>query len=288
MSKGAGRFAPSPTGPLHLGSLLTATASFLDARSRDEAWYLRFDDLDGPRNQPGAETAILQGLEAHGLCWDGPIRHQSRNLASYAAAVDSLAEQGWVFYCSCSRQSLRQSQVYPGTCRNRRQPMANCALRLRVDSATIQFNDLLQGEQHVDLAQNLGDFIIKRRDGIFSYALATAVDDGAADTSRVIRGRDLLPLTAAQLLVMARLKLDQPTYGHLPLVTNAAGQKLSKQTRAAALNLSRPLDNLRRVLSALGNPAATVAAGCCRELLDAAQSCWSLAQVPRNDVPEPS
>jgi glutamyl-Q tRNA(Asp) synthetase len=288
MSEGAGRFAPSPTGPLHLGSLLTATASFLDARHRGAPWYLRFDDLDRPRNQTGAETTILRDLEAHGLHWDGPVRRQSSNIARYADALANLAEQGWLFPCTCTRQALRGAALYPGTCRKRDQPMADCAVRLRVDAATIRFDDLIQGKQYVDLAQAVGDFIVRRRDGIHAYALATAVDDGAADISRIIRGRDLLPLTAAQLLIMARLNLAPPTYGHLPLMVNAYNQKLSKQAHAAPLSLTRPLDNLRQVLAALGNPAATAAADSCPELLKAAQPCWSLADIPRHDVPEPS
>jgi glutamyl-Q tRNA(Asp) synthetase len=288
MTRGAGRFAPSPTGPLHLGSLLTATAAFLDARAHGHDWYVRFDDLDTDRNRPGAAADILHALEAHGLYWDGPVRFQHARLAAYEAALELLAERDRIFYCRCSRSEIGRNARYPGTCRGQLEPAPDCAVRFRIDPSIVAFDDLIQGPQRMDPGRAIGDFVIRRRDGIFAYALATAVDDGAGDITRVIRGRDLLPHTAAQLLVTDALGLPRPTYGHLPLIVNGAGQKLSKQTLARALDLERPVANLRHVLAALGNTAAAAEAGSCEELLRCAVSCWSLDDIPRHDVSEPS
>jgi glutamyl-Q tRNA(Asp) synthetase len=272
---GAGRFAPSPTGPLHLGSLLAAVASYLDARATGLAWRLRFDDLDAPRNQPGAERAILEALEAHGLTWDGPIHRQSRHQASYQAALDALGAQGRLFYCRCTRRTLAAHRLYPGTCRHRTRPQKGCAVRVRVDAGAIRFDDLFLGPQNADPAETFGDFVVQRRDGIIAYQLATAVDDGAADIVRVIRGRDLLGNTAPQIWLMRCLGLAVPVYGHLPLLLNAGGQKLSKQSYAAALDNGRAAENLARVLRALSiDVPAEAAAGGCEEVLGEAIRRW--------------
>jgi glutamyl-Q tRNA(Asp) synthetase len=265
---GAGRFAPSPTGPLHLGSLLAAVASYLDARANGLAWRLRFDDLDRPRNQPGAEQAILQAIEAHGLTWDGPVYRQSQHQESYEAALDALGIEGCLFYCRCTRRTLAADRLYPGTCRHRTRPEKGCAVRVRVDPGSIRFDDLFLGPQHADPAETFGDFVVQRRDGIIAYQLATAVDDGSADISRVIRGRDLLGNTAPQIWLMRCLGLAVPVYGHLPLLLNEAGQKLSKQNYAAPLDIGRAADNLALVLRALSIevPADAAASGCERLL----------------------
>jgi len=288
MTRGAGRFAPSPTGDLHLGSLLAATAAFVDARARGDTWHVRMDDLDRARNRPGAEASILRSLEAHGLHWDGRVQRQSERIPAYEAAVAELRALNRIFYCRCSRQTLNRAAIYPGTCRHNRGAEMNCAWRLLVGTSWIVFEDLIQGPQQVDLAGSVGDFIVRRRDGIIAYTLATAVDDGAAEITRVIRGRDLLPTTAAQLLLMDVLGLTRPEYGHLPLVVNRQGQKLSKQTHASPLDLARPEDNLRTVLAILGSPAALAEAGTCLELLDCARTTWSIADIPRQDAQEPS
>lgn len=288
MKRGAGRFAPSPTGPLHLGSLLAATASFIDARARGDDWYVRIDDLDTARNQHGAAEDILRTLEGHALFWDGPVRYQHARLDAYAAALERLARDGHIFYCRCSRSAIGRNTRYPGTCRQQVHPLPGTAIRFRVDATTVAFEDLIQGPQQVDAREAIGDFVICRRDGIFAYALATAVDDAAGDITRVIRGRDLLPHTAAQLLLMDALGRVRPAYGHLPLIVNTAGQKLSKQTLARALDLERPITNLRHVLAALGNPAATEPTDRCEELLRYAAEGWSLETIPRHDLREPS
>lgn len=288
MSMGAGRFAPSPTGPLHLGSLLTAAASWLDAHARGDHWFVRIDDLDTDRNRPGAAGEILRALEVHGLFWDGPVRYQHEHIDVYELAVTALAAQGRIYFCNCSRKDLRGHRVYPGTCRTRTSTAKGCAIRFRVDEPAVQFDDLIQGPHTEPVKLTVGDFVIRRRDRVFAYALATALDDGAGDITRVIRGRDLLIHTAAQLLVMDALELRRPEYGHLPLIVNAAGQKLSKQTHATALDLANPIDNLRRVLVALGSPAVSAEADSCAELLDAAAACWSLPDLPHGDWQEAS
>jgi len=247
---------------------------------------VRFDDLDVQRSRPGAVTRILEALEAHGLWWDGPVRYQHERLDAYEAALAELSRQGRLFYCRCSRSALQGLTVYPGTCRKQTRPTPGCAIRLRVDEAVVEFDDLIQGPQREAVRQTIGDFVVRRRDGTFAYALATAVDDGAGDLTRVIRGRDLLQHTAAQLLVMDTLGLTRPAYAHLPLIVNADGQKISKQTHARPLNLGEPLGNLRRVLKALGSSAAQASAAGCAALLAAAQASWSLADVPRRDSRE--
>jgi glutamyl-Q tRNA(Asp) synthetase len=288
MTAGAGRFAPSPTGPLHLGSLLAATASFLDARARGDAWHVRIDDLDVPRNVPGAAVEILRALEVHHLQWDGPVRYQQARIPHYAAAIAELERQGRVFYCRCSRSHLPRHMPYPGTCRTRTRNAPGCAVRFRIDESNVMFDDLLQGPQCLDPAGAVGDFVVRRRDGTISYSLACAVDDGASDVTRVIRGRDLLEQTTVQLLVIDALGLARPEYGHLPIVVNRAGQKLSKQTMASALDLQQPLANLRYVLAALGSPVAAADVTSCEDLLRRAIDRWRLSDVPHGEVLEPS
>jgi glutamyl-Q tRNA(Asp) synthetase len=287
MLAGGGRFAPSPTGPLHLGSLLTATAAWLDARARAQPFYLRFDDLDTERNRSAAEPAIRSALTLHGLDWDGDAHHQSANTHLYQQALEQLAGTGRLFYCNCSRKDLAGLRVYPGTCRTRTEPSPDCAIRFRSEGTVIRFTDLIQGPQRVQTREALGDFVIRRRDGIFAYVLATAVDDGGGEIERVVRGRDLLQHTAAQLLLMDALGLKRPAYAHLPIVLDAAGQKLSKQTRARGLDLNAPEANLRWVLQALGSPASDRPSANCADLLEAARSCWSLGQIPRHDHQAP-
>jgi len=244
MSIPAGRFAPSPTGPLHSGSLLAAAASYLDARSRGERWLLRIDDLDVFRNAAGAETTILKALESHGLFWDGPVSRQSDRIGSYQAALEKLAALDGIFYCGCSRRRLKKYPVYPGICRQRTSPLVDTAVRARVADAVIDFEDLIAGSRKTPLADTCGDFIVRRRDGLIAYQLATAVDDGDPAITHVVRGGDLLDNTARQIYLMEALNLTPPVYAHLPTLTGADGQKLSKHTHAPALDNSRPSHNL--------------------------------------------
>lgn len=249
-----GRFAPSPTGALHLGSLCTAVASWLDARAAGGVWCLRIEDIDPPREVPGADTAILQCLEAHDLGWDGPVLFQSQRSDAYAAALDRLREAGLIYPCDCTRRALRaQGGPYPGTCRTRPTPPAGPhAIRFRVPEEPICFEDRLHGRQCEILPTGSGDFILKRRDELWAYQLAVVVDDAAQGITDIVRGEDLLSSTARQIGLQKALAYPTPSYLHLPLVVDATGQKWAKQTGAPALNNAQARSNLHRALTLLG------------------------------------
>ncbi len=261
MTQASGRFAPSPTGPLHAGSLLAALASFLDARKEGIPWRVRMDDLDRARVVPGSEQAILAALSAHGLHLDGAVARQSDHVPRYEAALQALARSGRLFYCTCSRSRLAGTPHYPGTCRGRVDPRPDAAVRIRVDDAPVRYHDLIAGPRSEVLSRTCGDFVIRRRDGIVAYQLATAVDDGQPAIGRVIRGGDLLDNTARQVFLMRQLGLTVPVYAHLPILTWPDGAKLSKQTHAPALDTARPTANLLQVLPHLGIDAPEEAAG---------------------------
>ena len=280
MPSTAGRFAPSPTGPLHIGSLYTALASFLDAGAEYLAWRLRFDDLDEPRNQPGAESRILRSLEAHGLGWDGPVERQSERLDLYQAALETLRRQAKIFHCTCSRKALAESSTYPGHCRERITPIPNAAIRVRVNEAALEFTDLVQGHRRTRLDLTVGDFVVKRRDGPFAYQLATAVDDGNPSIVRVLRGQDLLATTPCQLHIMALLDLTAPTYAHIPVLLNRAGEKWSKQTGAPAVDDRTPRTNIRACLALLGLRPPDLDL---EPLLEWAKSHWRLCRMDKHD-----
>ena len=235
-----------------MGSLLAAAASYLDAQARGGRWLLRIDDIDTYRCVPGATEQILRTLEAHGLWWDGSVQYQSENLAEYQAALELLAQRGHIFYCNCSRRSLAAKGAYPGKCRGNLQPLNDAAVRIRVDARVIEFTDLLQGQQSECLAETVGDFIIRRRDGLIAYQLATALDDGSPQISHVLRGSDRLGNTARQLYIMQQLKLSTPVYAHIPTLIRADGHKLSKQSHAPAVVDDRALENLLVVFGYLG------------------------------------
>ncbi len=245
-----GRFAPSPTGPLHLGSLFAALASFLDARSRQGQWRLRIDDLDAPRNQPGAAAGILGCLEKFGLQWDGEVYYQSRHLEAYAAAIEQLRQRQAVYACDCSRKRLSAHPgVYPGICRQRQHPFtADRAIRVITPDQTLAFNDACQGQIAENLAQQHGDFIIKRRDGFYAYQLAVVIDDHAQHITRVTRGVDLLDSTPKQIHLQGLLGLPTPQYRHIPVIIAANGDKLSKQTLAPAVDPTQAAATLHRLL----------------------------------------
>ena len=275
-----GRFAPSPTGMLHMGSLVAALGSYLDARHHNGQWLLRIEDLDPPRTQQGAAQRILADLAAHGLQWDGPVCWQSSRVAAYATAVDRLNRAGHTFYCVCSRSEVGPG-VYPGTCRAHTQAIPNSAIRARVPAVRVECSDALYGDISADVASHPGDFIIRRRDGLFAYQLAVVVDDGAADVTDVVRGADLLDNTPRQVLLQQWLGLPTPRYLHLPLVLTAAGEKLSKQTFAPALD-GRPQDNLLAALKILGQTAdPSLANRTCMELLESATRSWQRGSIPR-------
>jgi glutamyl-Q tRNA(Asp) synthetase len=251
-----GRFAPSPTGPLHIGSLATAVASFLHARQARGAWLVRIEDIDPPREAPGAADSILETLEALGLEWDGPVLYQSSRLEAYRAAAERLLAEGRAFRCRCSRSEIRAgsggpSARYPGTCRERGLPDADTAIRARVEPGLVRVADGLQGSLETNLAAASGDYVIVRRDGLPAYHLAVVLDDAAQGVTTIVRGVDLLDSTAAHVHLQSSLGLATPLYYHLPVVVNAQGQKLSKQTGAPAIHAGES-GVAARVLELLG------------------------------------
>lgn len=291
-----GRFAPSPTGPLHFGSLVAATGSFLEARTRGGEWWLRIEDVDAPRCSPAAADAILRALEACGFEWDGAPVWQSRRGAAYAAALDRLKQAGHVFACACTRRELADSMpapdgatIYPGTCRaGLPAGRAARAWRLRVGDARIGFDDAVQGRIDSDLAREAGDFVLRRADGLFAYQLAVVVDDAEAGITDVVRGADLLLSTARQILLQQCLGVATPAYAHLPVAVNAAGEKLSKQTLAAPLDVKCPAASLVAALDFLGqSPPAGLAAADVAAVWAWAVANWRLARVPRGPAPCP-
>jgi glutamyl-Q tRNA(Asp) synthetase len=246
-----GRFAPSPTGPLHLGSLVAAMASYLDARAHGGQWLVRIEDVDGDRNVDGADRHILASLQRCGMQWDGDVTWQSQRTALYEAALRQLEAAGAVYPCGCSRKEIADSQlslsarqaqanIYPGTCRHGLAPGKTArALRLKVPQSphcVIGFHDRWAGEVCQDLTDEVGDFVIKRADGFWAYQLAVVVDDGAQHITDIVRGADLLDSTPRQIYLQRLLGLPQPRYLHVPVVVNERGEKLSKQTGAQAFD----------------------------------------------------
>ena len=250
-----GRFAPSPTGPLHFGSLVTAVASYLDARVNAGVWLVRMEDVDQPRTVPGAAEDILRTLQHFGFTWDEPVLWQSRRATAYEAALKKLSEAGVAYPCSCSRAEA--GEVYPGTCRRGpRYPDRPFSWRVRADTA-----------------DPAGDFVVRRSDGLFAYQLAVVVDDAAQSITHVVRGADLGDSTPRQMHLFRALGLDAPLYSHVPLATNERGEKLSKQTRAQALNVLDPMPELRAALRFLNQPLPAGATP--RELLATAAKDWT-------------
>jgi glutamyl-Q tRNA(Asp) synthetase len=274
-----GRFAPSPTGSLHLGSLVAAVGSFLDARKAGGRWLLRMEDLDTSRVIPGCSDEMLRTLEAFGLYWDGEVEFQSRRIARYAEALQSLRATGLTYECSCSRRELTNNSEtgYPGTCRNG--PARSCgptATRFRVDDGTVSFLDRVQGECRFDL-RALGDPVIRRRDGAFAYQLAVVVDDAAQGVSDVVRGADLLQSTAWQIRLQQALRLPAPRHAHLPLVVEPARGKLAKSRRSLAIEPARAGAQLREALSLLQHePPAELEQAPPATLLAWATTHWNL------------
>ncbi|TDB03173.1 tRNA glutamyl-Q(34) synthetase GluQRS [Halomonas marinisediminis] len=284
MSLYRGRFAPTPSGPLHFGSLIAALGSFLDARQAGGEWLLRIEDIDPPRCPAGAADEIQRQLEAFGLQWDGPVLWQHARNDAYQAALEHLTDQGLAYPCSCSRKQWRDHPVYPGWCRHGvREPDKPVAWRLRSDRGLrpVVWQDRLFGEQRFDPAR-LGDVVLKRKDGLWAYQLAVVVDDAGQGINNVVRGFDLLDNTPWQRQLQHALGAATPSYLHLPLIIGEGGQKLSKQNLAPALPTRdaavRPL--LHAALMALDQaPPETLATAPVTEQLAWAVEAWSVARI---------
>jgi len=288
-----GRFAPSPTGPLHFGSLIAALASHADAKAAGGRWLLRIEDIDPPREQPGAAAEIVRTLERYGFEWDGPILLQSTREGAYLAALEQLRVEGKVFPCGCTRLELAAAplgvggeRVYPGTCRDGLPPGRRPrSWRLKVgvaagDDRPIAFTDRIQGPQSQWLARDVGDFVVRRADRRFAYQLAVVVDDADQRITDVVRGADLLASTPRQIWLQRQLGLPTPRYAHVPVVVNARGEKLSKQTRAEALPATRPERALLDAWEFLDQQAPDTPLGTPREFWSWAIPRWNPRRIP--------
>ncbi|MBF0470045.1 MAG: tRNA glutamyl-Q(34) synthetase GluQRS [Gammaproteobacteria bacterium] len=296
LSQVCGRFAPSPTGPLHFGSLVAATASYLNARHRDGRWLLRMEDIDQPRVVPSAADSILFTLEQFGFTWDGEVCYQSRRHPLYREALQMLQQQQCCYYCDCTRSKVAQwlqqrgappQSPYPGICRNKQagEVATDAAIRLKVESEAITFNDQVQGRYSSHPDALLGDYLLRRRDAIFAYHLVVVVDDLQQGVTEVVRGGDLLEMTPQQIYLRNLLTTKgEPAldYAHIPVMTDLQGEKLGKQTAAPGLDPKRPGEQIWRALQRLGQQPPL-------ELLGAEPAAlwawaiinWKLTKVPQ-------
>ncbi|TDF80488.1 tRNA glutamyl-Q(34) synthetase GluQRS [Pseudomonas sp. H9] len=284
-----GRFAPTPSGFLHFGSLVAALASWLDARAVGGRWLLRMEDIDPPREAPGAQAAILHTLESYGLEWDGEVVYQSLRHAAYAEVTERLFRQGLAYACTCSRKQLEgYNGIYPGLCRNCCHAQEDAAIRLRVPELTYRFEDRVQGAFEQHLGREVGDFVIRRRDGLYAYQLAVVLDDAWQGVTDIVRGADLLDNTPRQLYLQELLGLSQPRYLHVPLIIQPDGHKLGKSYRSAPLPTEQATPLILRALRALGQATdAGMALGTPAEVLAHAALHWNPDAIPRRlTVPE--
>ena len=285
-----GRFAPSPTGPLHFGSLVAAVASHLEARKNKGRWLVRMENLDKPREMAGAADGILSTLEAFGFEWDGAVLYQSNRQHAYAETLDLLAKADKLYACTCSRKEIADSAqhgidglVYPGTCRNGIAGEKTArAWRLRTENRRISVEDLIQGRIEHDISRDIGDFVLKRADGQFSYQLAVVTDDADQGITHIVRGADLLDSTPRQVYLQQLLGYPLPSYAHVPVVTNSQGEKLSKQTLAQALGSGEEQHELHRALAFLGQkPPGELRHHSLSDVWRWAYAHWQLASVPK-------
>jgi len=285
-----GRFAPSPTGPLHFGSLIAAVGSYLDAYAHQGEWQLRIDDLDQPRTVPGASEAILLALEGFGFEWSGPVIYQSQRQDAYEVALDLLQERAQLYACACTRKDIAESgthgsfgPIYPGTCRNGMQPdQAPRALRCLTTSEPVCLDDRLQGRYCQQLENEIGDFVVRRADNIIAYQLATVVDDADQGVTDIVRGVDLLDSTPRQIHLQNLLNLPTPRYMHLPIAVNAQYEKLSKQTHASAVDISNCVQQLHQTLHFLNqNPIPELRFASLDELWNWARTHWEPSLLPQ-------
>ncbi|KLT72615.1 glutamyl-Q tRNA(Asp) ligase [Neisseria arctica] len=293
MTNYIGRFAPSPTGLLHIGSLLTAVASYIDAKAHGGSWLLRMEDLDPPREMPGAADHILRTLEAFGFEWDGQVLYQSSRDAAYQQVLGYLKAQDLVYPCDCSRKVWQEAAtigadgfVYNGYCATldkKRLLNKKPAWRMRVPRQEFGFEDRIVGYYEQNLAEEIGDFVLLRADGYWAYQLAVVVDDAEQGVTHIVRGQDLLVSTPRQIWLQECLGIQIPKYAHLPLLVNAKGQKWSKQTLAPALDLNACEHLLRQVLAYLNLPEAPQVARP-KDLLDWAVGCWDISNLPKTAI----
>ncbi len=294
-----GRFAPSPTGPLHFGSLVAALGSYLQARRHQGRWLLRIEDIDPPREIPGAVSSIMTILDTYGFEWDGPVTYQSQRHALYEDVLHQLRSKNRLYACDCSRKIIAETnprgnpQRYPGTCRNRglrhRHGATPCSLRLRTEDTILSFNDLVQGLIRHNIYRENGDFILFRRDGFYAYALAVSIDDMQQGITEVVRGNDLLDSTICQIYLIQQLGGTVPDYAHLPVVNNVEGKKLSKQTGAPPLTFDQPAKQLCQALNVLGHsPPPDLARATVAEFWRWAWQNWRLKQVPLKSINIPA
>ncbi len=286
-----GRFAPSPTGPLHFGSLVAAVASYCDARKNHGKWLLRMEDLDKPRTVKGAADTILHQLESFGFGWDGPVLYQSQRDSFYSEALEILKARQLIYPCTCTRKEIADSStdigiegvIYPGTClQHPIKPNAAMAWRIKTDNVSISFNDAIQGNISQNLNTDIGDFILKRADGLFAYQLAVVVDDAAQGITHIVRGADLLDSTPRQIYLQKQLGYQHPQYAHIPVASNSAGEKLSKQTLARPIADNNATQLLYEALLFLGQcPPLAIKNATLNEMWRWACSNWQLASVPK-------
>ena len=277
-----GRFAPSPSGPLHFGSLVAALGSYLQARAQQGTWLVRMEDLDPPREMPGAADDILHTLEAYGLEWDGGIMYQSQRHDAYQDQINAWLENHQAYYCQCTRKQIKQAGgFYPGHCRDKQLEAAGNAIRLKVDSPVLAFDDLLHGRISIPAPLAEEDFIIRRRDGLFAYNLAVVLDDIEQGITEVVRGADLIEPTGRQIGLYRLLGHPEVSYLHLPLAVTENGNKLSKQNHAPAIDKANPRPALVEAMRFLGlQPPADLASSTTHEILRWGIAHWQIANLP--------
>ncbi len=277
-----GRFAPTPSGGLHLGSLVAALASYLDAKAVNGKWLIRIEDIDPPREVLGATDNILRTLEAYGFEWDGEILYQSSRLADYEWVIDKLFSNGLAYACTCSRKQLENYSIYPNFCRDALKPRLDAAIRIRVPELIYQFTDRVQGKFSQHLGQEVGDFIIKRRDGFFAYQLAVVLDDAEQGITDIVRGADLLDSTPRQLYLQELLGFSIPKYLHVPILLDKNGHKLSKTQCSPILSMTEASKLLLTALEILGQPVETnLYQETPQHILNYAISNWCVDLIPK-------
>jgi glutamyl-Q tRNA(Asp) synthetase len=285
-TKYIGRFAPSPTGPLHFGSLVAALASYLDAKAHGGIWHVRMEDVDETRCKPAHAEDILRTLVAFGLNWDGEVMVQSQRIPAYEQALARLSKASLTYACTCSRKEIADSAmgiegpIYPGTCRSRARVSNNAAVRVLTNDQPIQFHDRVQGIMIQRIESEIGDFVVKRRDGLFAYQLAVVVDDAGQGVTHVVRGADLLDSTARQIYLQKLLGFMTPQYLHVPIATNNAGQKLSKQNLAPGIGTADAIATIKTALLFLGQ-AKPMPNASLEHLLASAIADWRANDIPK-------